>query len=165
MSKCANISPYVRRPLVIYDFATAPLCMRKIWFSFLSVYCMYSVRISSVNSVKKRLLTIMTCFSTYVKISNVLKNCLGRTSQAIFVYPLIKNLLLKVPSILFYSILFNIKIGKNLPEISIGFSLHNACCKLVGWTAGQIADFPGLPGFTLTSDHWPPTNDFSVSRF
>jgi hypothetical protein len=23
--KCANISPYMRRPLVIYDFATAPL--------------------------------------------------------------------------------------------------------------------------------------------
>jgi hypothetical protein len=23
-SKCANISPYMRRPLVIYDFATAP---------------------------------------------------------------------------------------------------------------------------------------------
>jgi hypothetical protein len=22
--KCANISPYMRRPLVIYDFATAP---------------------------------------------------------------------------------------------------------------------------------------------
>jgi hypothetical protein len=24
MRKCANISPYMRRPLVIYDFATAP---------------------------------------------------------------------------------------------------------------------------------------------
>ncbi len=40
---CANISPYMRRPLVIYDFATAPfwisLYMRKIWFSFLSVCC------------------------------------------------------------------------------------------------------------------------------
>ncbi len=39
--KCENISPYMRRPLVIYDFATAPLWislyMRKIWFSFLSV--------------------------------------------------------------------------------------------------------------------------------
>ena len=39
--KCANISPYMRRPLVTYDFATAPfwisLYMRKIWFSFLSV--------------------------------------------------------------------------------------------------------------------------------
>ncbi len=42
MSKCSKISPYVRRPLVIYDFATAPfsisLYMRKIWFSFLSVH-------------------------------------------------------------------------------------------------------------------------------
>ncbi len=41
MRKCENISPYMRRPLVIYDFATAPLWislyMRKIWFSFLSV--------------------------------------------------------------------------------------------------------------------------------
>ncbi len=25
MRKCENISPYMRRPLVIYDFATAPL--------------------------------------------------------------------------------------------------------------------------------------------
>jgi hypothetical protein len=25
MRKCANISSYMRRPLVIYDFATAPL--------------------------------------------------------------------------------------------------------------------------------------------
>ncbi len=42
MRKCANISPYMRRPLVIYDFATAPfrisLYIRQIWFSFLSVY-------------------------------------------------------------------------------------------------------------------------------
>ncbi len=40
--KCAKISPYMRRPLVIYDFATAPLWislyMRKIWFYFLSVW-------------------------------------------------------------------------------------------------------------------------------
>jgi hypothetical protein len=38
MRKCANISPYMRRPLVIYDFATAPLkislYMRKIYFLF-----------------------------------------------------------------------------------------------------------------------------------
>jgi hypothetical protein len=42
MIKYANISPYMRRPLVIYDFATAPfrisLYMRKILFYFLSVY-------------------------------------------------------------------------------------------------------------------------------
>ncbi len=41
MMKCANIYSYVRRPLVIYDFATAPLrislYMRKVSFSFLSV--------------------------------------------------------------------------------------------------------------------------------
>ncbi len=42
MRKCANISPYVRRPLVKYDFATAPFWiswyMREIFFSFLSVW-------------------------------------------------------------------------------------------------------------------------------
>ncbi len=36
--KRANISPYMRRPLVIYDFATAlfwiSLYMRKVWFYF-----------------------------------------------------------------------------------------------------------------------------------
>jgi hypothetical protein len=30
MRKCANISPYMKRPLVIYDFATAPFHVRKI---------------------------------------------------------------------------------------------------------------------------------------
>jgi hypothetical protein len=38
MRKCANISPYMRRLLVIYDFATAPfsisLYMRRIFFLF-----------------------------------------------------------------------------------------------------------------------------------
>jgi hypothetical protein len=38
MRKCKNIYPYMRRPLVINDFATAPfwisLYMRKILFSF-----------------------------------------------------------------------------------------------------------------------------------
>ncbi len=42
MRKCANSSPYMGRPSIIYDFPTAPfwiyLYMRKIWFSFLSVY-------------------------------------------------------------------------------------------------------------------------------
>ncbi len=41
MRKCANISSYMRKPLVIYDFATAPFWIssyiRKIRFSFLSV--------------------------------------------------------------------------------------------------------------------------------
>ncbi len=44
--KCANISPYMRRPLFIYDFATAPLWIslyiRKIFFSFLSVWDLFS---------------------------------------------------------------------------------------------------------------------------
>ncbi len=42
MRKCANIWSYLRRPLLIYDFATAPvwfaLYIWKISFSFLSVY-------------------------------------------------------------------------------------------------------------------------------
>ncbi len=57
MRKCANISPYVRRPLVIYDFATAPfwisLYMRKIWLSFLSV-CSLSFGLSKRPSNKKK---------------------------------------------------------------------------------------------------------------
>ncbi len=48
MRECANIQSYIRRPLVIFDFSTAPfwisLYMRKIQFSFLSVQvrsCLY----------------------------------------------------------------------------------------------------------------------------
>ncbi len=41
MRKCANISPFMRRLLVIYDFAIALFWifwyMKKIWFSFLSL--------------------------------------------------------------------------------------------------------------------------------
>ncbi len=53
MRKCANIQPYMRRPLVIYDFAPdpflIPLYLRKIFFSFLSLWdnvrssCLYSL--------------------------------------------------------------------------------------------------------------------------
>ncbi len=42
MGKYLRISSYIRKPFLIYDFATAPLWislyMRKLWFSFLSVY-------------------------------------------------------------------------------------------------------------------------------
>jgi hypothetical protein len=42
MEKYLRISWYIRKPFLIYDFPTAPfwisLNMRKIWFSFLSVY-------------------------------------------------------------------------------------------------------------------------------
>ncbi len=42
MTKYLRISSYIRKPFLIYDFATAPiwitLYMRKILFSFLSVY-------------------------------------------------------------------------------------------------------------------------------
>ncbi len=66
MRKCANISPSMRRPLVIYDFATAPFCislyMRKIWFSFLSVCTM-----------KEQLLHMRRCAAT----------CLTRRSRTI----------------------------------------------------------------------------------
>jgi hypothetical protein len=59
MRKSANISPYMRRPIVIYDFATAPrwislymIYMRKIWFSFLSVY-LHAVSFKSQFSLLK----------------------------------------------------------------------------------------------------------------
>jgi hypothetical protein len=44
MRKCANISPYMRRPLVIYDFATAPfknflLYEENLIFFIISVLC------------------------------------------------------------------------------------------------------------------------------
>ena len=42
MEKYLRISSYIRKPFLIFDFATAPLWislyMRKIWFSFFSVY-------------------------------------------------------------------------------------------------------------------------------
>ncbi len=39
MRKCANISPYMRRPLVIYDFATAPFWISMRTFYFLFYQC------------------------------------------------------------------------------------------------------------------------------
>jgi hypothetical protein len=68
MRKCVNtcISPYIRRPLDIYDFATASfwisLCMGKIWFSFfllfISVYIIFLLmnlrcRKSGIYKLKK----------------------------------------------------------------------------------------------------------------
>ncbi len=54
MRKCANISPYMRRPLVTYDFATAlfwiSLYMREILFSFLSVWSHWTVQRRMVPS-------------------------------------------------------------------------------------------------------------------
>jgi hypothetical protein len=51
MRKCANISPYMRRrPLVIYDFATAPLWIsfyEEKLISFLSVYCVLDALVSA----------------------------------------------------------------------------------------------------------------------
>ncbi len=43
MRKCANISSCMRRPLVIYDFATAPFWIPYIWgkFYFLFYQCIY----------------------------------------------------------------------------------------------------------------------------
>jgi hypothetical protein len=57
MRKSSSISPYMRRPLAIYDFATAPfwisLYMRKILFSFLSVYCCKDKVISILRQWQK----------------------------------------------------------------------------------------------------------------
>ncbi len=50
MEKYLRISSYIRKPFLIYDFATASLWislyMRKIWFSFLSVYTVQYTGIS-----------------------------------------------------------------------------------------------------------------------
>jgi hypothetical protein len=45
MRKCANISPYRRRPLVIYDFAIDPFWFPFIWgkFDFLFYQCTLTV--------------------------------------------------------------------------------------------------------------------------
>ncbi len=47
MGKYLRISSYIKKPFLIYDFATAPLWsslyMRKIWFSFLSVWCVHRI--------------------------------------------------------------------------------------------------------------------------
>jgi hypothetical protein len=51
IGKYLPISSYIRKHFLIYDFATAPLWislyMRKIWFSFLSVYISLSVQYRS----------------------------------------------------------------------------------------------------------------------
>ncbi len=54
MRKCANSSPYMRRPLVIYDFATDPASefpynMRKILFSFSSVQVVTGRNIGNIG--------------------------------------------------------------------------------------------------------------------
>jgi hypothetical protein len=65
MGKYLRISSYIRKPFLIYNFATAPLwislSMRKIWFSFLSVqrlrryflHCRYLEEISFLQRRRK----------------------------------------------------------------------------------------------------------------
>ncbi len=77
MRKCANISPYMRRPLVIYDFATAPfwisLYMRKIWFSFLSV----QLTLSEALHASQLSHTVSTFFSVriYINVKKIFIFC------------------------------------------------------------------------------------------
>jgi hypothetical protein len=59
MGKCFRISSYIRKPFLIYDFATPPLWislyMRKILFSFLSVYWLPYFTFSIAKEVNKSL--------------------------------------------------------------------------------------------------------------
>ncbi len=54
MGKYLRISSYIRKLFLIYDFATVPLLislyMRKIWFSFLSVYSNSNIGIVHTSS-------------------------------------------------------------------------------------------------------------------
>ncbi len=56
MGKYLRISSYIRKPFLIYDFATAPLWislyMRKIWFSFYQ--CVYTSPLSRTEGLSKR---------------------------------------------------------------------------------------------------------------
>ncbi len=58
MGKYLRIYSYIRKPFLIYDFATAPfwisLHMRKIWFSFLSVYCIFLASKVGTKSLRKK---------------------------------------------------------------------------------------------------------------
>ncbi len=62
MGKYLRISSYIRKPFLIYDFATDPLWislyMRKIWFSFLSV-CKIATSHAAKHSLPPSL--IYTC--------------------------------------------------------------------------------------------------------
>ena len=59
LGKYFRISSYIRKPFLIYDFATAPLWislyMRKIWFTFLSVHpqCLFSLLAKLTALMKK----------------------------------------------------------------------------------------------------------------
>jgi hypothetical protein len=84
MRKCANIFPYMRRPLDIYSYMTLQLlhsefpyiCIRKIWFSFSSVGLLknfsFHVSMGNVNTGTTHLCTAFSCWRggkiLYVKI-------------------------------------------------------------------------------------------------
>jgi len=74
MRKCGNIFPNMRRPLVIYDFATAPfwisLYMRKIWFSFLSVWMIM------ISCLEKNYILVLQC-SVMEKFTEVFSKSCG----------------------------------------------------------------------------------------
>ncbi len=81
MRKCANISPNIGRPLVIYDFATAPLWIslytRKILFSFLSVGTLDSLRKLSWFVSYRRLSPQFQFFLSAVTLGIFLGGCGG----------------------------------------------------------------------------------------
>ncbi len=78
MRKCVNISPYMRRLLVIYDFATAPfwisLHMKKVGFSFLSVYLVQYSIVCFCWDVH-RLLLLLRCYTWAVVYHASAFNC------------------------------------------------------------------------------------------
>ncbi len=81
MGKYFGISSYIRKPFLIYEFATAPLWIslyiRKVWFSFLSVYaCTKTVHCSYCILIALCPRLLSPCFSAphnrITKFSNLL---------------------------------------------------------------------------------------------
>ncbi len=94
MGKYLRISSYIRKPFLIYDFATAPLWislyMRKIWFSFLSVHCILFWVMPHPDMPADRLLTHAEVTAKLApvlfKASHVCVGCGGTIPPLTFLY-------------------------------------------------------------------------------
>jgi hypothetical protein len=80
MRKCANISPYMRRPLVIYDFATAPfwISLYSLWgkFDFLFYQCRWSIHYNFDGEGYRGYITFVSKHDFYArKLKYVLFSC------------------------------------------------------------------------------------------
>ncbi len=101
MRKWVNISLYMRRPLVIYDFATPPLWislyMKKIWFSFLSVWRWPWSSLSTKPIFKKLSTAVkrnrLIKFTDYILFSTVIFPCSSTLvfSAYFFIFPLLTD--------------------------------------------------------------------------